>query len=98
MTPELPTASKSLIWWSLYVSAAPRLITASRSQTLKEQRGWACVSVCITLLPDFVTNKYCLVRGSAAERKKPERGREEGKEDEKGEREKEEEGQRGREI
>lgn len=26
--------------------------------------------MCITLLPDFVTNKYCLVRGSAAERKK----------------------------
>lgn len=52
---------------------APRLIAASRSQTLKEQRGWACVSVCITLLPDFVTNKYCLVRGSAAERKKKNR-------------------------
>lgn len=53
--------------------------------------------MCITLLPDFVTNKYCLVRGSAGERKKPERGREEGKEDEKGER-REEEGRRGREI
>lgn len=25
--------------------------------------------MCITLLPDFVTNKYCLVRGSAGERK-----------------------------